>query len=229
MKVVKTTQTIPEVVTMRLPLYLRALNQFDSEGIAVVSSQEMGSRLQFTPAQIRKDLSYFGRFGKQGRGYDVKYLLAKLKDILGLDCHWKMALVGVGQLGRAILSYRGFTPEGFEITAAFDSDPAKLGRKYGKVSVQSVSDMAKTVAEQDITIGIVAVPPADAQAVIDHMISCGLKAILNYAPITARVPKNIWVRDVDPTLPLQTMTYHLRLESQKAQRPGGLSHTSRAA
>ncbi|HEX78475.1 MAG TPA: redox-sensing transcriptional repressor Rex [Dehalococcoidia bacterium] len=209
-------QPIPEVVILRLPLYLRTLSRLAEKNIEVVSSRELGNHLQFTPAQIRKDLSYFGRFGKQGRGYDVKHLLAELKGILGLDRSWPMALIGVGQLGRAILSYRGFATEGFQIVAAFDSDPAKIGKRYGKLTIQDVAELNKTVAEQGIAIAIVAVPPSQAQQVINTLVASGVKAILNYVPITARLPKGVWLRDVDPTLALQTLTYHLKLGDTQA-------------
>ena len=120
---------VPEVVIMRLPQYLRILTRLSNQGTEVASSQQLGELIQMTPAQIRKDLSYFGRFGKQGRGYNIANLIAELRSILGLDVEWKVGLVGIGRLGRAILSYPGFAPEGFNIVAAFDADSiARLGR-----------------------------------------------------------------------------------------------------
>lgn len=119
---------IPEVVIMRLPLYVRALTSLSQQNVEVVNSEQLGQQIQMTPAQIRKDLSYFGRFGKQGRGYSVDYLLSELRRILGLDREWKVGLVGVGRLGRAVLSYPGFGPEGFKIVAAFDADPRQIGQ-----------------------------------------------------------------------------------------------------
>ena len=161
---------VPEVVVLRLPLYVRALTHILDDGTDVVSSQRLGSRLQMTPAQIRKDLSYFGRFGKQGRGYDVQFLLNELRQILGLDRQWTACLVGVGRLGRAIINYPGFTPEGFQIVAAFDADPEQVGDAIGGLKVQPMSDLARTVASLDIAIGIVAVPGAQAQSVIDQLV-----------------------------------------------------------
>ncbi|MEX1104233.1 MAG: redox-sensing transcriptional repressor Rex, partial [Dehalococcoidia bacterium] len=125
------TLEIPEVVVNRLPTYARALAELADDGESVVSSQALGERLDVTPAQIRKDLSYFGRFGKQGRGYNVHSLLSKLQEILGLDRQWRVCVVGIGRLGQAIAEYGGFEPQGFQIVAAFDSDPGKVGSKLG--------------------------------------------------------------------------------------------------
>lgn len=201
---------VPEVVVLRLPLYVRALSQLTSESIDVVSSQQLGSLLQMTPAQIRKDLSYFGRFGKQGRGYDVRFLLHELQEILGLDREWRACLVGVGRLGRAIINYPGFYRENFRIVAAFDGDMAQVGNTIGEFKVQPMSELSETVTDKNITIGIVAVPAQQAQSVIDVLISNNIKGILNYAPVAAKVPMNIVVRNIDPVLSLQSMTFYLR-------------------
>ena len=201
---------VPEVVVLRLPLYVRALSQLMSESIDVVSSQQLGSLLQMTPAQIRKDLSYFGRFGKQGRGYDVRFLLSELQEILGLNREWRACLVGVGRLGRAIINYPGFYRENFRIVAAFDGDRAQVGNTIGEFSVQPMSELSETVTEKNISIGIVAVPAQQAQSVIDVLISNDIRGILNYAPVAAKVPMNIVVRNIDPVLSLQSMTFYLR-------------------
>ena len=200
---------VPEVVISRLPQYVRILSQLLDDGVAVTNSQQLGARLQITPAQIRKDLSYFGRFGKQGRGYRVRHLLDELKQILGLDAEWNVAVVGVGRLGNAILNYPGFNPDGFHLVAAFDSNPARFGESVGSVAVQPMTALAETVAERNITIAIVAVPSADTQTVIDRLVECGVRAILNYAPINAQVPAGVSVRNIDPVLALQSMTYYL--------------------
>ncbi len=200
---------VPEVVVSRLPQYVRILSQLLDDGVEVTNSQQLGAKLQVTPAQIRKDLSYFGRFGKQGRGYRVRHLLTELKQILGLDAEWNVAVVGVGRLGNAILNYPGFNPDGFHLVAAFDSSPRRVGEAVGGVSVQPMSDMAETVATREITIAIVAVPSAYTQSVIDQLVECGVRAILNYAPINAQVPAGVCVRNIDPVLALQSMTYYL--------------------
>ena len=206
------TDDVPEVVVLRLPQYVRALGELLRRKIVVVSSQQLGMQLQMTPAQIRKDLSYFGRFGKQGRGYPVGYLLGELRQVLGLERKWNSCLVGVGRLGRAIISYPGFTPEGFNIVAAFDTAPGEVGQTIGSLLVQPIEDLEKTIKERDIRIGIVAVPATKAQEVIDQLVSSGVKAILNYAPVGPQIPDGVRIRNVDPILALQSMTYYLKMD-----------------
>jgi redox-sensing transcriptional repressor len=201
---------IPPVVIDRLPLYARALAALEAQGREVVSSQELGHLLNVTPAQIRKDLSYFGRFGKQGRGYDVAKLLDELRRILGLNRQWRMALVGVGRLGRAILGYEGFLPQGFRIVEAFDSDPSLIGQKVNGLVIRDTADLEKVLAENRVDVGIVAVPADAAQGVIDSLVRCGVKAILNYAPTAAHVPRGVQIKRIDPVLALQGMTYYLK-------------------
>lgn len=203
-------ENIPEVVILRLPHYARVLSMALSEGRELVSSQELGERLHITPAQIRKDLSYFGRFGRQGRGYNVRRLLQMLRQILGLDREWPLILVGVGRLGRAVLSYPGFAPEGFRVVAAFDSDPDKIGRRIGPLVIQPPSQIPETVARLGVLIAILTVPAAAAQEVADLLIASGVKAILNYAPVTLKVPEGVLVRDIDPVSVLQSLTYYLK-------------------
>ena len=200
---------VPDVVVLRLPLYVRALTQLRASEVDVVSSQHLGSLLQMTPAQIRKDLSYFGRFGKQGRGYNVRFLREELRRILGLDQKWSACLIGVGRLGQAVINYPGFVPEGFNIVAAFDSDPDQEGRRIGELVVQPVSELEEAVAVQAIAIGIVAVPADQAQLVIDQLVRARVGGILNYAPIAPYVPMSVVIRNIDPVLSLQSMTYYL--------------------
>jgi redox-sensing transcriptional repressor len=201
---------IPDVVIDRLPVYARALAALERHGREVVSSQELGAQLGVTPAQIRKDLSYFGRFGKQGRGYNVKRLLEELHQILGLDRQWTMVLVGVGQLGRAIIQYGGFSPQGFRIVGAFDADQRVVGELIDGVRVEHVDNLAQSLGSTHVDIGIVATPAAVAQQVIDALVAAGVKAILNYAPIAAQVPPTVHVKDIDPVLALQSMTFYLK-------------------
>ena len=201
---------VPEVIILRLPLYIRALTQYRTDGTDVVSSQQLGSRLQMTPAQIRKDLSYFGRFGKQGRGYNVQFLLNELGRILGLDRAWHTCLVGVGRLGRAIVNYPGFAPEGFSIVAAFDSDADQIGTTVGGIPVQPMEELHETIEAKEIAIAIVAVPAAQAPEVIKLLVRERVRGILNYAPIAPHVPSDIVVRNIDPVLSLQSMTYYLQ-------------------
>ncbi|MBN9494802.1 redox-sensing transcriptional repressor Rex [bacterium] len=201
---------IPEVVINRLPVYARALSELAAAGEAVVSSQALGELLDVTPAQIRKDLSYFGRFGKQGRGYNVHGLLAKLREILGIDRQWHVCLVGVGRLGQAIAEYGGFRPQGFEILAAFDADVAMVGKTVGGVTVHFIDELESFITSHNVDIGIVAVPAAHAQAVVDRLVAAGVHAILNYAPISAHVPRDVTIRHIDPVLAMQSMTFYIK-------------------
>ena len=200
---------IPPVVIDRLPLYTRALSTLEEEGRDVVSSQELGTLLGVTPAQIRKDLSYFGRFGKQGRGYNVRKLLNELHHILGLDRQWRMAVIGVGKLGRAILGYEGFGPQGFRIVEAFDADPKRIGERIENLTIRGANDLEKTLLKNPVDVGIVAVPAESAQNVIDTLVKCGVRAILSYAPIPARVPPGVYLKRIEPVLALQSMAYYV--------------------
>ena len=201
---------IPPVVIDRLPLYARALASLESRGREVVSSQELGQVLNVTPAQIRKDLSYFGRFGKQGRGYNVQKLLDELRRILGLNRQWRMALVGAGRLGRAIMGYEGFTPQGFRIVEAFDSDPDMVGTEVSGLVIKDTAYLESVLGQNSVDVGIVAVPGETAQGVIDALVRCGVRAILNYAPIAAHVPRGVHIKRIDPVLGNQGMTYYLK-------------------
>ena len=200
---------VPEVVVTRLPQYVRVLNTLLSDGVQVANSQMLGEKLQVTPAQIRKDLSYFGRFGKQGRGYSVRHLLDELKQILGLNSQWNVVVIGVGRLGRAILSYPGFTPDGFHLVAALDNNPGLVGQNVDGLVVRPVEELNQVVKEFGISIAVVAVPGVHTQGVIDQLVECGVRAILNYAPTTPQVPPEVNIRNIDPVLSLQSMTFYL--------------------
>lgn len=200
---------IPEVVIDRLPVYYRLLSRMRTEGETVVSSHELGEALGVTPAQIRKDLSYFGRFGKQGRGYSVDRLHSELRLILGLSHKWSLVLVGMGRLGQAIAAYRGFDTEGMAIVAAFDADPALVGTTVDGVTIRDAAHLERDLRELNVDIGVVAVPAEHAQEVIERLVRAGIKAILNYAPVAIQAPPGVEVRQVDPVLQLQSMTYHL--------------------
>ena len=201
--------SVPEVVILRLPLYIRALSQMSEEGQNVISSKTLGNRLQITPAQIRKDLSYFGRFGKQGRGYKVDSLIEELTNILGLNRQWNSCIVGVGRLGKAIINYPGFVPEGFKIISAFDNDPSMIGKTVNEIQILTMDKIKSAVKQNDIKIAILAVPATVAQNVITELLNTNIKAILNYAPIAPKVPETLVLRNIDPVLSLQSMTYYL--------------------
>jgi redox-sensing transcriptional repressor len=202
---------IPDIVIGRLPVYLRALGFLIAEGRQITSSQELGDRLGISSAQIRKDLSHFGEFGKQGTGYDINFLYEQLRTILKVNRMWDVALVGAGNLGKAIADYGGFKGKGFHIQAIFDIKEDKVGTPMGvdNILVQPVSELAETIKSKGITVGIIAVPAEEAQAVARTMVEAGVKAILNYAPITLTVPTNVRVQYIDPVVGLQRMTYYL--------------------
>ena len=204
-------RSIPDIVIGRLPVYLRALNFLVAEGRQITSSQELGDRLGISSAQIRKDLSHFGEFGKQGTGYDITFLHKQLSEILKVDRMWNVALVGAGNLGKAVADYPGFAGKGFNITVIFDNEPAKIGQVMGvnKVKVQPVEELAATIRERGIVVGIIATPAEVAQVTARTMIDAGVKAILNYAPITIMVPAGVRVQYIDPVVGLQRMTYYL--------------------
>ena len=200
---------IPDIVIGRLPIYLRALSRMEQEGRAITSSHELGAHLGISSAQIRKDLSHFGEFGKQGMGYQVSSLAAELRRILNVDREWQVALVGVGDLGRAIAHYAGFAHRGFRITQLFDSDPEKVGKEIGGLTVLPSSRIRDMVSAAGIRVAMITTPADSAQAVADELISAGVRSILNYAPIVITVPEDVRVQYIDPVIHLQRMTYYL--------------------
>lgn len=200
---------IPEIVIRRLPLYLRAVKRMAEEGHTVTSSQEMALRLGISATQIRKDLSYFGEFGKQGTGYDTLFLRSQLEAILQLSKRWKVAVVGAGDLGCAVLRYSQFEEGGFVVAAVFDRDSEKVGRKLGHLEVLDAANLKRVIEEQDIRIAILAVPASEAQVVANSLVEAGVKGILSYAPVPLELPPGIQVHYVDPVIGLQSMTYYL--------------------
>jgi redox-sensing transcriptional repressor len=200
---------VPDIVIGRLPIYLRALTMLLEAGQEFTSSQELGQKLGFGSAQIRKDLSHFGEFGKQGTGYEINYLREQIAKILHVDRDWAVALVGFGDLGQAIAHYGGFASKGFHIEAIFDNDPAKIGKKTNGKIVTDMKILAQTLSQLKIKMAVIAVPASAGQAVCDALVEAGIKAILNYAPITLTVPEGIQVQYIDPVVHLQRMTYYL--------------------
>ncbi len=200
---------IPDIVIRRLPLYLRTLRLLEEQGQTVTSSQEIGDKLGISATQIRKDLSYFGEFGKQGTGYDIRYLKEQLRQILQVDQNWNLALIGAGDLGRAILRYSGFAQAGFSIVALLDKDAEKIGKRMGRLEVMDISRLPEVISAYGIKIAIIAVPTGDAQQVADVLVEVGVKAILSYAPIPLSLPEDVRVEHIDPVVGLQSMTYYL--------------------
>ncbi len=202
--------SIPNIVIGRLPLYLRELSRLEADSDRfTTSSHELAGRLGISSAQIRKDLSHFGEFGKQGTGYHIHYLIERLTEILHLTHEWPVALVGAGFLGHALASYRGFQRRGFAVTCVFDDDPAKVGRTVGDLVVQDAAGMAAALRREGIRIAILAVPADAAQATADTLVAAGVRAILSYAPVSLSVPEGVYVSYSDPVVQLQEMTYYL--------------------
>jgi len=200
---------IPDIVIGRLPIYLRALTRLAEEGHEVTSSHELGQLLGISSAQIRKDLSHFGGFGKQGTGYQIDFLIEQLRQVLKVNREWEVALVGAGDLGSAVAHYKGFKDRGFHIACVFDISPEKVGKKLGDFTIQSTQDAPKIIAERDIKMAMITVPAQHAQEVADMLIAAGIRAILNYAPISLNVPDNVRVQYIDPVVHMQRMTYYL--------------------
>jgi len=200
---------VPDVVVRRLPTYLMALERMLARGEEVVSSAELGKVTGMSAAQIRKDLSYFGEFGRQGLGYEVEFLRDQLKRILQVDREWHIVVVGAGALGRALVHYREFTRRGLNIVAVFDNDPGKVGLPLGGLIIQPMCELETTIRRRHIEIAIIAVPPDAAQAVADELALAGITAVLNYAPATLRLDSDIHVAQIDPVASLQSITYYL--------------------
>ena len=202
-------EQIPDIVVGRLPQYLRSLQRMTREGRQVTSSQELGERLGISAAQIRKDLSQFGEFGKQGTGYNIAYLIEQLRRILNINHDWDLVVVGAGGIGLAIARYKGFTDRGFTVRMIFDTDPTKVGMSIEDFIIQDCSKLSELIQDAGIKIAMVAVPAREAQFVTNKLVEAGVRAILNYAPISLNVPPGVQVQYIDPSIHLQRMTYYL--------------------
>ena len=202
-------EKIPDIIIGRLPIYLRALQRMAEKGMKTTSSQELGEHVGISAAQIRKDISQFGEFGKQGTGYSVPFLIDKLRDILKVNRMWDVVIVGAGDMGHALARYSGFANRGFRVCMIFDMDPAKIGQKVGDLIIEDSAKLVECVRESRIKVAMVTVPAASAQDVADKLVQAGIKAILNYAPTIISVPGNVHVQHIDPATHLQRMTYYL--------------------
>lgn len=205
----KPSNSIPDIVIGRLPLYLRALTHLSQEGRDVTSSHELGEKLGISSAQIRKDLSHFGGFGKQGTGYQINFLIDRLRKVMQVNQEWQVAVVGAGHLGSAISRYRGFRDRGFRIAWVFDADPAKIGTQIDEFVIQDIASMQDILRNNKVQIAMIAVPAEQAQSVANLLVEAGVRAILNYAPININVPSHVMVQYIDPVVHLQHMTYYL--------------------
>ena len=200
---------IPDIVIGRLPVYLRALSLMAAAGQEITSSHELGEKLGISSAQIRKDLSHFGEFGKQGTGYRISHLSDQLRRILKVDREWPVALVGVGDVGQALIRYGGFRDRGFRVALAFDADPAKVGQPIGDLTIQDIATLPDAVREHNVQVAMIVTPAKAAQEVAELCVKGGVRAILNYAPINLAVPADVHVQYIDPVTHLQRMTYYL--------------------
>lgn len=204
------THEIPDIVIGRLPIYLRELNRLaEEEDKITTSSHELGKRLGISSAQIRKDLSHFGEFGKQGTGYHINYLIEQLREILNLTREWEVAVIGAGYLGHALSHYKGFQHRGFRVACIFDNDPQKIGNDMNGLIVQSDAEMEDTIRRKGIKVAIIVVPASAAQAMTNRLIEAGVQAILSYAPVHLTVPPGVHVSYSDPVVQLQQMAFYL--------------------
>jgi len=200
---------IPDIIIGRLPIYLRALQRLTEQGIYNTSSQELGEIIGISAAQIRKDISQFGEFGKQGTGYSIPFLIDRLQTILKVNRVWDVIIVGMGDMGHALARYNGFVDRGFHVTMLFDSDPKKVGQKVNELEILGMDTITEHVKQNKIKVAMLTVPASVAQEVADQLVKAGIKAILNYAPLHLNVPKDVKVQHIDPATHLQRMTYYL--------------------
>ena len=211
MEQAKNKREIPDIIVSRLPVYLRALRHMQAQKQQTTSSQELGEQVGISAAQIRKDLSQFGEFGKQGTGYNIAFLIGKLREILQLERVWDVALIGMGDMGHALARYQGFSDRGFRVAMVFDNDPSKVGGQVGEFVVRDTNAIVEAIRKAEIKVAMVCVPAEAAQEVTNQLVEAGVKAILNYAPISLTVPEGVRVQYLDPSIGLQRMTYYLDL------------------
>ena len=201
--------SISKATVDRLPRYYRCLRQLTDEGVEIASSEELGRRLAINPEQIRKDLAFFGQFGKKGVGYYVAELKESIGNILGLDQHWIVAIIGMGHLGAALANYQGIARLGFHLVAIFDVNPVVIGTRVGERRVEDIAYLAEIIAERDVQIGVIAVPATHAQSVADKLVAAGIRGIWNFAPVKLQVPPNIPFVSEDLSVGLSSLSYYL--------------------
>lgn len=209
------TKKISESTIHRLSIYYRALVTLENDNYKTISSKELAKREKLTPAQVRKDLSFFGSFGTRGLGYPVIELRHRIAEILGLNRIWNVALLGVGNIGSALVSYKEFAKQGFNIKLIFDNDQRKIGSNHKGIKVSDMKDLKKLVAEENIDMAIIAVPASAAQQVADEVVAAGVRAILNFAPINLRLPDEIVLRNQNMCIELEHLSFALSNSSSK--------------
>ncbi len=206
-------ELIPDPTVRRLSLYLRQLELFLRQGKETISSKQLGESLGLTDAQVRKDLGYFGTFGHPGVGYNIAELVGRIKRILGTDKNWNVILIGVGNLGRALLSYGGFAAKGMNVVASFDADPEKVGRSIGGHDVLAMDQLEVTIKAHEVRLAMLTVPADTAQAVADNLVKAGIRGILNFSPTALTVPSTVAVQAVDLALQLEQLTFQVSLNA----------------
>jgi len=204
-------ESIPNPAVRRLSLYLRQLEAFRRKDRRTISSKQLGESLGLTDAQVRKDLAYFGQFGHPGIGYRVDDLIQQLKRILGTDKTWNVLLVGAGNIGKALSSYKGFNSKGFKLVAVFDNDAGKVGKKLGPFTIQPFDELQQTVATHSIRLAILAVPADAAQDVADKVVDAGVRGVLNFAPCSLTVPSDIALNNVDVAVALEQLSFQVNV------------------
>ena len=209
---------ISESTIRRLSHYYRVLEEYEAEGGRLISSHRLAQREGVTSAQVRKDLSYFGSFGRRGLGYNVAHLRHEIRAILGLDRRWRVGVVGVGNLGAALTLYRGFAQQGFDVVAAFDRDPARIGRQVGGITVRDIAELPAVARDGGLDLGVIATPLRAAQEVADALVAAGVRGILNLAPRKLFVPAHVALRTVDMTVEFESLSFALANMAPRTRR-----------
>lgn len=212
--------SIPKTVSQRLSQYLRILEDCLQRDIGTISSKKLADRLELTAAQVRKDLAYFGQFGFPGVGYKVEHLIAQIRRILGTDRGWSVALIGVGRLGTALLRYRGFEKQGFQIKAIFDKNPRRIGRQVEGIEIHDLEDYDAVSRELGLSMAILAVPAQEAQAVVDRLVKAGVLGVLNFAPIRLQLPETVSLIEVDLAVQLEQLSFLVSSQNQDRRSTG---------
>jgi redox-sensing transcriptional repressor len=217
-------EDIPTPAVLRLSFYLRQLEAFQRAEKHTISSKQLGDALKYTDAQVRKDLAYFGQFGHPGIGYRVEELISQLRKILGTDKIWNVLLIGAGNLGRALIAYRGFLRKGFKLSAIFDADERKVGQAFGDLTVLSMDTLAEVAAQQNIKLAIMSVPGEAAQGVADKLVAAGVRGILNFAPVSITVPPDVSVQGVDLAVQLEQLSFNMSLAGEPPHHDAPSAH-----
>jgi redox-sensing transcriptional repressor len=210
---------IADSTVRRLSMYLRYLEDLDTQGQQTASSDELAHLCGTTPAQVRKDLSFFGSFGKRGLGYPVHELTAHLREILGLVREWKVVIIGAGKIGAALANYRGFRQRGFRIVGVYDNDPTKIGQPWGEAFVHDMADLVQDIRREEAPIAVLAIPSEDAQDVVDRLVGAGIRAILNFAPAQITVPPHVSLKSVNMAMELEGLSFALTNSPSSAGAP----------